>query len=125
MQALRHEPQASWRCPRRSNDRSQPPSRGRVCLSSTFKESPALQSNPDKALFPPPIARGREEGQTSNRLRTIDALVPPKPNEFDSTHPTATLSRRSRTIGISANSGSRCSILALSQMKPLFIISNE
>src|SRR6266481_2541732 len=63
--------------------------------------------------------------QASKRLRTIDALVHVMPNEFDSTQPTATLSRRLRTIGISANSGSRFSILALSQMKPLFIISRE
>src|SRR5215468_2142755 len=61
----------------------------------------------------------------SSRLNTTDALVPPNPNEFDSTQPSATPSRRSRTIGISAKAGSRLSILALSQMKPLFIISSE
>ena len=56
---------------------------------------------------------------------TIDALVPPNPNELESTQPSATLSRRSRTIGTSAKTGSSVSILALSQMKPLFIISSE
>ena len=55
----------------------------------------------------------------SSRLNTTDALVPPKPNEFDSTQPSFTLSRRSRTIGMSAKAGSRFSILALSQMKPV------
>src|SRR5712671_2805070 len=61
----------------------------------------------------------------SSRLKTTDALVPPKPKEFDSTQPSATLSRRSRTIGMSAKAGSRVRMLALSQMKPLFIISSE
>ena len=61
----------------------------------------------------------------SSRLNTTDALVPPKPNEFDSTQPSVTLSRRSRTIGMSAKAGSRFSMLALSQMKPLFIIRSE
>jgi hypothetical protein len=35
----------------------------------------------------------------SSRLNTTDALVPPKPKEFDSTQASVTLSRRSRTIG--------------------------
>ena len=61
----------------------------------------------------------------SSRLSTMDALVPPKPNEFDNTQLSFKLSRRSRTIGMSANAGSRFSMLALSQMKPLFIISSE
>src|SRR5271166_2295078 len=63
--------------------------------------------------------------QTSRRLNTTEALVPPKPNEFDRTQPSFASSRRSRMIGISANAGSRVSILALSQMKPLFIIRME
>src|SRR5215831_1021325 len=61
----------------------------------------------------------------SSRLNTTDALVPPNPNEFDSTQPSATPSRRSRMIGMSAKAGSRFSILALSQMKPLLIIRSE
>src|SRR6185437_164681 len=61
----------------------------------------------------------------SSRLNATDALVPPKPNEFDNTQPSLALSRRSRTIGMSAKAGSRFSILALSQMNPLFIISSE
>src|ERR1700738_3893657 len=61
----------------------------------------------------------------SSRLKTTDALVPPKPKEFDSTQDSATLSRRSRTIGMSSKAGSRVSMLALSQMNPLFIISSE
>src|ERR1700733_10400879 len=64
-------------------------------------------------------------GQASSRLNTTEALVPPKPNEFDSTQPSVTLSRRSRTMGISAKAGSSVSILALSQMKPEFIINSE
>ena len=52
-----------------------------------------------------------------------DALVPPKPKELDNTQPSFTLSLRSRTIGISAKAGSRRSMLALSQMKPEFIIN--
>ena len=67
----------------------------------------------------------RPNPHASSRLNTTDALVPPKPNEFDSTQPSFTSSRRSRTIGMSAKAGSRFSILALSQMKPLFIISSE
>ena len=62
---------------------------------------------------------------TSSRLSTIDALVPPNPNEFDSTQPSFTLSCRSRTIGMSAIAGSMFSMLALSQMKPFCIISME
>ena len=63
--------------------------------------------------------------QASTRLSTNEAFVPPKPNEFDSTQPSFTPSRRSRTIGMSAKAGSSCSILALSQMNPLFIIRME
>ena len=37
----------------------------------------------------------------------------------------STLSRRSRTIGMSAKAGSISSICALSQMKPFCIISSE
>src|SRR5437764_12179718 len=44
--------------------------------------------------------------QTSTCLSTMEALVPPKPNEFDSTQPSCTSSRRSRTMGISSNAGS-------------------
>src|SRR5262249_1443968 len=65
-----------------------------------------------------------EEHQASSRLNTTDAFVPPKPKEFDSTV-LSCASRRSRTIGISANAGSMVSMFALSQMKPLFIISSE
>src|SRR5262249_49431428 len=61
----------------------------------------------------------------SSRLNTTDALVPPNPNEFDSTQLSATSSRRSRMIGMSANAGSRFSMFALSQMNPLFIIRRE
>ena len=60
-----------------------------------------------------------------SRLNTTDALVPPKPNEFDSTQPSLALSMRSRTIGMSAIAGSMFSMLALSQMKPFCIISIE
>src|SRR6201997_2315379 len=63
--------------------------------------------------------------QASSRLNTTDALVPPNPNELDSTQPSSTSSRRSRTMGTSANAGSSVSMLALSQMKPLFIIRIE
>src|SRR5882724_2367873 len=63
--------------------------------------------------------------QASRRLNTRVALVPPKPNEFDSTAPILALSMRLRTIGMSANTGSSSVILALSQIKPLFIISSE
>src|ERR1700730_6762531 len=52
MRALRHEPQASWRCPRRSSDRSQPPSRGRACHSSTFNETPTAPTQ--AKLIPSP-----------------------------------------------------------------------
>src|SRR5262249_55851863 len=82
--------------------------------------APAASSSPEgriEALVP--------VGHASSRLSTIDAFVPPKPNEFDSTQDSATLSRRSRTIGMSSNAGSSFSMLALSQMKPLFIISSE
>ena len=68
---------------------------------------------------------GHGQLYASSRLNTTDALVPPKPNEFDSTQPSLALSTRSRTIGMPAMSGSRFSMLALSQMKPLFIISSE
>src|SRR5690242_15367419 len=61
----------------------------------------------------------------STCLNTTEALVPPKPNEFDSTQPSFTLSCRARTIGMSANAGSRFSMLALSQTKPEFIIRSE
>ena len=61
----------------------------------------------------------------SIRLNTSVALVPPKPKEFDSTVPSLALSMRLRTIGMSANTGSSSVMLALSQMKPLFIISSE
>src|SRR5215207_1547499 len=73
---------------------------------------------------------GRDDEQSnepysyaSNRFSTIEALVPPKPKELERTQPSSTLSRRSRTIGISAISGSSVSILALSQTKPLCIIN--
>ncbi len=56
---------------------------------------------------------------------TMVALVPPKPKEFDSTEPIFAPSMRLRTIGMSAKSGSSSSMLALSQMKPLFIIRSE
>ncbi len=39
----------------------------------------------------------------SASIRLNDALVPPKPKEFDSTVPSFTLSLRLRTIGMSAN----------------------
>lgn len=63
--------------------------------------------------------------QASRRRMTIVALVPPKPNELDSTVAILASSRRSRTMGMSAKSGSSSSMLALAQMKPLFIISSE
>src|SRR5215471_14461468 len=106
-----------------------PPGAGRAVASGTALALPASGKRKTGAA-PDAIVlrlqgRARKGLHASKRLRTIDALVPPKPNEFDSTQPTATLSQRSRTIGMSANSGSRFSILALSQMKPLFIISSE
>src|ERR1043166_349811 len=67
----------------------------------------------------------RDSRQASSRLNTTDALVPPNPNELDSTQPSSTSSRRSRTMGTSANAGSSVSMLALSQIKPLFIIRIE
>src|ERR1041384_3777974 len=66
-----------------------------------------------------------EQHQASSRLNTTEALVPPKPNEFDRTQLSCALSRRSRTSGTSVKAGSRFSMLALSQMKPLFIMSSE
>ena len=55
----------------------------------------------------------------------MNALVPPKPNEFDSTqserHVVAALPH-DRHVG---ERRIEVSILALSQMKPLFIISSE
>src|SRR5436853_574569 len=50
---------------------------------------------------------------TSSRLSTIDALVPPNPNEFDSTQPSFTLSCRSRTIGMSALARRRHHVVAV------------
>src|ERR1043166_6204090 len=67
----------------------------------------------------------RDSRQASSRLNTTEAFVPPNPNELDSTQASSTSSRRSRTIGTSANAGSSVSMLALSQMKPLFIIRIE
>lgn len=64
-------------------------------------------------------------GQASMCLNTIAAFVPPNPNEFDSTAPSLTLSRRARTMGMSAKAGSISSIWALSQIKPFCIISRE
>ena len=77
------------------------------------------------SLAPPGKRSTSLAPQASSRLNTTEALVPPKPNEFDSTQPSVTSSRRSRTIGMSAKAGSSVSMLALSQMKPLFIISSE
>ena len=52
--------------------------------------------------------------------------MPPKPKLFDMTQlRLGVIDAASRTMGTSANSGSSSSILALSQMKPLFIISSE
>ena len=65
------------------------------------------------------------QSHASIRLNTSVALVPPKPKEFDSTVPSLALSMRLRTIGMSANTGSSSVMLALSQTKPLFIISSE
>ena len=58
-------------------------------------------------------------------LKMRVALVPPKPKLFDITQLSSALSMRLRTIGISAKAGSNSSILALSQIKPLFIIRSE
>src|SRR6185312_43105 len=68
---------------------------------------------------------GRSRDYASSRLNTTDALVPPKPKEFDSTAPIFTSSLRARAMGMSSKAGSRFSIFALSQMKPLFIIKSE
>ena len=51
-------------------------------------------------------------------------LVPPKPKEFDMAQVMPALSLRSRTIGMSAKSGSRVSICADAAMKSPCIISN-
>src|SRR3984885_2927598 len=67
----------------------------------------------------------KTKSHASIRLNTSVALVPPNPNEFESTVPSLALSMRLRTIGMSAKAESSSWILALSQMKPLFIISNE
>src|ERR1041384_7506327 len=75
-----------------------------------------------------PVAKplhDHEQHQASSRLTTTEALVPPNPNEFDSTQPSWKLSRRSRTIGLASKGGWGGSMLALSQMKPLFIIRRE
>src|SRR5579871_1967569 len=69
--------------------------------------------------------RLRDEAYASSRLNTSVALVPPKPKEFDSTVPSLALSMRLRTIGMSAKTGSSSVMWALSQMKPLFIISRQ
>ena len=58
-------------------------------------------------------------------LKNSVALVPPKPNEFDRTVPSFTLSMRFCTIFISAKAGSSSSIWALAAMKLCFIISKE
>ena len=63
-------------------------------------------------------------GHASTCLKTSVALVPPKPKEFDSTA-RRFRSRRSRTMFMSAKSGSISSICALSQTKPEFIIRSE
>src|SRR5215831_14927863 len=63
--------------------------------------------------------------QASHRFNTRVALVPPNPKLFDITQLRLGLSSRFRTMGTSANSESSSSILALSQMKPLFIMSSE
>src|SRR5690606_10495285 len=61
----------------------------------------------------------------SSRLKTSEALVPPKPKEFDKTVPISTPSLRWRRIGMSATAGSISFMCALSARKPLFIISSE
>src|SRR5207253_2458872 len=53
-----------------------------------------------------PLDHHELHDQDSSRRNTTQALVPPKPNEFDSTVLSCTLSRRSRTIGISSKAGS-------------------
>ena len=86
------------------------------------------QPNVDKNSVMPADVRvddGHQANHASIRLNTSVALVPPKPNEFDSTVPSLALSMRLRTIGMSANTGSSSVMLALSQTKPLFIISSE
>src|SRR6202021_3205649 len=64
------------------------------------------------------------KSHASIRLNTSVALVPPKPKEFESTVPKLALSMRLRTIGMSAKTGSSSGLLALSHMKPLFIINS-
>ena len=86
-----------------------------------------------------PRARKRRErcGRPAPQLQALEppverrchercvAFVPPKPNEFESTVSIRALSIRSRTMFMSATAGSSSSICALSQMKPLFIMSSE
>src|SRR5207248_10959967 len=74
---------------------------------------------------PPSGGMTRTPDYASSRLKTSVALVPPKPNEFDSTVPSLALSMRLRTIGMSENAGSSSVMWALSQTKPLFIIKSE
>jgi hypothetical protein len=71
------------------------------------------------------VGRVRRPAHASRRFKTIDEFVPPKPKPFESTQPIRALSIRCRTIGMSAKAGSSSSMLALSTMKPLFIISSE
>jgi len=65
------------------------------------------------------------QNHASSLLNTTEALVPPKPNELESTWPSLASSRRSRTMFMSLIAGSRFSMLALAQMKPFCIISSE
>src|SRR6188472_1494517 len=89
-----------------------------------LRAKPGLD-NIDIAATPQIFSTAAQTDYASNRLNTSVALVPPKPNEFDIAVPILALSIRLRTIGISANTGSSSVMLALSQMKPLFIIRSE
>src|SRR5579863_1262859 len=99
-------------------------------VTQAIRQHPAPLAQPPVnragiAVVEPLDDHEQHDPYASSRLKAMDALVPPNPNELDRTQPSVTSSRRSRRIGMSANAGSRFSILALSQMKPLFIINRE
>ena len=63
------------------------------------------QTGHSAPFIPIRTARSRDLRQASRRFNTIDALVPPKPKEFDRTESSWTSSLRSRRIGMSAKRG--------------------
>ena len=118
--------QARGRCPRRSIGRWRRPSPSPASPPSAVQVLQYLSSVPSCLLCLKLTTVPRHRPQPSNRRKTRVALVPPKPKLFDITGiQSQRRPARLRTIGMSATSGSKFSILADSQMKPLFIISSE